>query len=589
MAGCRILRAASRFLHVVLVVALALLVPSARAAADGRSEAAIAPRDPPGTVRAPLFDRTEPARVARRAVRVRRHSAGAETAALPLAAPTSRTVNADGAWCWFADPRAVRHRGAHDRTYLGWITRIGDVQIGQYDHAARVLTTATLMTRFKVDDHNNPVVVIRPDGRLMAFWSGHVGARIYYRVSTQPEDIAAWGPTRILPVQLTGASGYTYPNPVFSAAEGHRLYLFWRAGWQPAYSTSGDLGQTWAPARQVVTNAGERPYVKVAGDPAGGVHLAFTDGHPRETDVNNIHYVRIKDGRFVRANGTVIGSVSSGPIRPNQADTVYNQAQWGGQKAWVHDVAVDPAGRPVIVFATFVSLADHRYRYARWTGSGWSVHRIVLAGGSFERSGTEQHYSGGLTLDHEDPRVVYLSREINGVHEVERWATGDGGATWSRQALTSGSSRPNVRPVSPRGSTGGALEALWMAGDYAFYTSFSTAIRGTADPQETRRLTQLRISVDPATVFYGRSTVVGARLVDDQTGATIGGQQLRLWVRTRGSVTFQYLGSGVTDSVGLVRWRRYPTTSADYEVRFAGTATLAPSVSRRIPVTVTPA
>ena len=38
-----------------------------------------------------------------------------------------------------------------------------------------------------------------------------------------------------------------------------------------------------------------------------------------------------------------------------------------------------------------------------------------------------------------------------------------------------------------------------------------------------------------------------------------------------------------------MQWRRYPTSSADYEVRFAGTDTLTPSVSRRIPVTVTPA
>ena len=121
-------------------------------------------------------------------------------------------------------------------------------------------------------------------------------------------------------------------------------------------------------------------------------------------------------------------------------------------------------------------------------------------------------------------------------------------------------------------------------------TPAPAAVRGTVDPQETRRLTQLRISVDPATVVYGRSTVVGARPVDDLTGATIGGQSLALWVRTRGSVTFEHLGSGVTDSVGLVRWRRrYPATSADYEVRYAGTATLVPSVSRRIPVTVIPA
>ena len=212
----------------------------------------VAPGSPsttaPVSTRAPVADRSEAPVVSRQAVKVRKHSPRAETAELPLAAavPGSRTVSPDGAWSWFADPRAVRFRDARDRTYLGWITRLGDVQVAQYDHDSRLLTTATLATRFAVDDHNNPVVVVRPDGRLMAFWSGHVGSRMYFRVTTQPADVSAWGPTRTLPVQAPGLAGYTYPNPLFSAAESNRLYLFWRAGSQPAYSWSDDFGGTWA-------------------------------------------------------------------------------------------------------------------------------------------------------------------------------------------------------------------------------------------------------------------------------------------------------------------------------------------------------
>ena len=48
-----------------------------------------------------------------------------------------------GAWCWFGDPRAVYHVGAHRRTYLGWVDGAGSVQVASYDHdtGERVITT----------------------------------------------------------------------------------------------------------------------------------------------------------------------------------------------------------------------------------------------------------------------------------------------------------------------------------------------------------------------------------------------------------------------------------------------------------------
>ncbi len=31
---------------------------------------------------------------------------------------------ADGAWCWFQDPRAVHYVGLHNRTYIGYVTSV---------------------------------------------------------------------------------------------------------------------------------------------------------------------------------------------------------------------------------------------------------------------------------------------------------------------------------------------------------------------------------------------------------------------------------------------------------------------------------
>ena len=519
---------------------------------------------------------------------------GATTVRLPLARgavpaaslrSSSSTVAPDGAWCWFGDPRAVRHRGTHDRTYLGWLTRTGEVQVGSYDHRTGAFATATLVTGFPVDDHNNPAVVVRPDGRLMVFWSGHVGPQMHYRVATDPESIAAWDEPRTLPVQLPAARGYTYPNPVFVPGEGDRLYLFWRGGSQPAVSWSDDLGETWAPARQLLAIAGHRPYVKVALAPDGTLGLAFTDAHPRERDVNDVHYAALRKGGLYRSDGRLVGRLADGPRSPDDFETVHAQATWGA-RAWVHDLAFDRASRPVVVLAAFPSSRDHRYRYARRTAAGWQVTEMVAAGPAFETSGREPYYSGGITLDHEDPSVAYLSRQVGATWEVERWRTADGGRTWAVTELTSGSAEPNVRPVSPRGSAGGALDVLWMAGGYAHYTSYTTGIGGTAGAADPRPAARVVASAGAARLTYGDPLTVRAGLAG-AAGTPLPGRAVTLWhAPPRSPATA--VARATTDRTGTAVFRVPARATGVHEVRFSGDARSGPSSSVRLPVLVSP-
>src|SRR4051794_14267549 len=141
-------------------------------------------------------------------------------------------------------------------------------------------------------------------------------------------------------------------------------------------------------------------------------------------------------------------------------------------------MAFDSQGRPVIVFADFVSTSDHRYRYAKWIGGRWVSTEITPAGGSIDLDGTQPYYSAGITLDHEDPSTVYLSRDMGGVFEVETWITPDDGTSWTRTAVTAGSSASNVRPISPRGLIpfSGAMSVVWMRGNYTSYIAYKTSI-----------------------------------------------------------------------------------------------------------------
>jgi BNR repeat-containing family member/Concanavalin A-like lectin/glucanases superfamily/PKD domain len=389
-------------------------------------------------------------------------SAGPATAQVPVG---------DGAWSWFGDPRALTHAG---RTYVGWVDREGDVKVSSYHHATGERVTAVLQARLNQDDHANPSLQVRPDGRLVVYYSRHVGPAMHYRVSTLPGDIRSWEPPRTVPTNVPGIRGYTYPNPIRLAAEA-KTYLFWRGGnYNPTFSTQADGSNEWSPARNLILMPNERPYTKYASSGGDTIHVAYTNAHPAEFGDVNVYYARVRGGRIERAGGQPIGTLGT-PISPAQGDLVYAPPE----PTWVHDVAANAAGRPVILLASFPSPTDHRYHYATWNGSRWRVRPITAAGGSFRGDGGSPYYSGGMTLDHENPSLVYLSRQVGpGSWHVESWRTPDGGVTWIPKSLTPGSTAKNVRPISPWGlaATGGLMSVIWMTGPYDSYVSYQTQI-----------------------------------------------------------------------------------------------------------------
>jgi hypothetical protein len=385
-----------------------------------------------------------------------------------------RQITGGGAWSWFGDPRAVYYQGRHRRTYVGWVARDGSIELASYDHDSGEQVVTTLKVRLQVDDHDNPSILVRPDGRLMVFWSTHAGPKMWYRRSVRPEDITAWEPERTFPTNTPGAEGYTYPNPVQLSSERNRIYLFWRGGnFNPSFSTSIN-GDTWSPARTLISNPAQRPYVKYATNGRNKIAMAWTETHPRNKRTS-VYFAVYRDGALRRAGGSVISTMAHLPIKPTQGQKVYDWRTDG--KAWVHDVALDPAGHPVIVYATFRSRTDHRYRYARWDGKRWIDRELVRAGGSMSVDPGEPDYSGGISLDHGDPSTVYLSRSVHGKFRVEVWTTRDGGATWSSRVLSGPSAGNDYRPVSPRGQRGDSMSVIWMHGTYPSFLDFQTGLR----------------------------------------------------------------------------------------------------------------
>jgi hypothetical protein len=377
----------------------------------------------------------------------------------------------DGAWCWFNEPRALATQGV---VIAGWVARNGDIRVASRDEATGEIVANTLHPRLQVDDHANPAFHLRDDGRITAFYSRHAGSPLYYRTTLAPGDVSLWGEEHTVPTNTPGPYGYTYPNPVRSPIEG-KLYLFWRGGnFLPNFSTSEDEGETWAPAQTLMSDneplSSQRPYVKYV-EHEGMIHVAFTQAHPRNRPTS-IFYARYVPGQgWQRAGGADVGEP---PFVPTDGDRVYNAWEFD-MRAWLHDIAVDAAGHPRLVFASFARADRYRvhfYWYARWDGSRWRKWRIARAGPSIDPDG-EILYSAGIVLDPSDPNTVFMARRKEGFFQLERWRTPNDGETWTRTAVTT-NANDHMRPVVPRGHDESTVPLFYMAGRYNSYTTYQT-------------------------------------------------------------------------------------------------------------------
>lgn len=397
----------------------------------------------------------------------------------------------EGAWCWFADPRAMRVKeGKTDAAYVGYIDNHGAVRALQLDYKRNTAEEVLVRSYFQPDDHNNPTFLALPDGRIMIFYTRHTDEpRFYYRISRRAGDITSLGDEKIIEVK----NNTTYPSPFILSDDPQHIYLCWRGiGWHPTIAklsmpdANDDLKIEWGPY-QMVQSTGARPYAKYQSNGKDKIYLSYTTGHPDNELPNWLYFNTINinvggEPQLCDVNGKVLSTISEGKFNVFKRDnykqqyplTVIDSPE--NSRCWVFQITTDKEENPVVAFVRISpDKKQHEYYYARWNGGKWHITDIADAGKWFHQSPqTENCYSAGMAIDPDDVNTVYCSLPTKNqlgkeVYEIWKYTLNEAGEVTTKEAITWNSEKNNVRPYVLPGSVGSDLRVVWMNGDYYYW------------------------------------------------------------------------------------------------------------------------
>ncbi len=401
-------------------------------------------------------------------------------------------VASEGAWCWFADPRATHYEnesGTINMSYIGYIDVHGNIKATQYNWLTGEKQDVLVRSYFQPDDHNNPTFLVLPDERVLIIYSRHTDeAAFYYRVSMKPGDITQLGEEK----RLATANNTTYPSPFIMSDDPTHWYLCWRGiSWHPTIArlTMPDANDNckfdWGPY-QMVQSTGARPYAKYYSNGKDKLYVTYTTGHPDNESPNWVYFnvININKGgepTLEDIKGTKLSTIKNGPFKVNKESSYKNNypytvvdAPSNGIRDWVWQIALDKNERPRIAMVKINSAkTQHEYYYARWTGTAWALTDLADGGGKFHPSNTEACYSGGEALDQQNPNIIYMSIPTEGtygkIHEIWKYTLDDNGKVVNKEQITMNSPKNNVRPFLLPNSEGSPLRLSWMHGDYYYW------------------------------------------------------------------------------------------------------------------------
>ncbi|MEJ2627488.1 MAG: carbohydrate binding domain-containing protein, partial [bacterium] len=426
----------------------------------------------------------------------------------------------NGFWCWYQDERAVVDTVTGNLVLAAVASASGpggwpiDADINAVIFNINTMRSQQYMLKkgggiaFYCDDHNEPALLVRPDGKYLAMYAAHFNdTSSYYRIY----DGNAWGPEHRFNwnEEITGGSNFQtcYSNLYHLSAEG-KTYNFARTNNKsPNSMVSTDMGDTWAYGGQLTTGSNigyNNGYYKYNGNGIDRIDFICTEYHPRDYNTS-IYHGYIKNGKSYTSEGTMVDdNILNNDFIPDGNDftTVFAAGTvikgMTMYRCWNMDVQRYEDGTIAALISARInnnegSLVpsadpDHAFIYCRYNGTEWSYTYLAQAG--LKLLEWEQDYTGLGALHPDDPHIIYISTPIDprddadlGVHEIFKGVTDDQGATWQWFPLTRNSVRDNLRPIIPAWDENHTA-LLWLRGSY--FGTFDAAVVGLIeDTDET--------------------------------------------------------------------------------------------------------
>ncbi len=381
------------------------------------------------------------------------------------------------------------------KTYFGFVDGSGGVRVGAYTHASRSTVISPAIVTIIPDIHCTPSVIVRQsDQKLLLACSPHnltPSVHMYIAVSTNAEDVSAWGAATDINSTLGGTS-YTYAKLVQLSGESGKVYLFYRdeqdsqANAALCFSASTNGGSTWAAQTTLFKRTGgHQPYWAIDSDDTSRIDFVTSDGSAAAGDATaSLYHFYYTGGSRYKSDGTLISA--SLPLAPSDLTLVYNGTSGGVRAPYSAKAGPSPFGAWASYDPAGSGSNEHYWYGTCDSGGTWTVNEIVDAGTPPVTGFAE----GGVYLDRTDPTKVFLSRKVSGFMQICLYETADSGATWTNTQITSDTAGQfgdslNLRPISPRNAVP-ALRALWCFGphyvDHDGYETSTAAIRGYPNP-----------------------------------------------------------------------------------------------------------
>lgn len=359
-----------------------------------------------------------------------------------------------------------------DKTLLTWVDGSGNVEGGHWNHSSEAFEGPyTIHASFEADAHTSPAIIPRAsDGKVVAVYTKHNATPINARLSTNANDLSAWGSATNLDSQL-GAARYT-DNQMFERSGD--LWMVYRdeqtvlsSRWDISSCSAASPTSGWSSQALIYRLLGTRTYLIAHYDPVNDrLHYIATNAASAGFTKVGHFYRDMTDGTHHKTDGTLLAAQITTFAEMTEIHS-------GTGPAFGINMTSDASGN------VYVALWDDLdYYYLRLEGTTWTETFLASAGVGYSYSNDGNTQPWGMCVDDGDPNIVWLLIDDDGVNpQLWMYETDDEGVTFTPTQVTDDLTGDQTTLIAVRNPAAG-LRAIWQSGPWTSYTNWNQGLMG---------------------------------------------------------------------------------------------------------------